>query len=127
MGLSLRVPFVKVLIVAVAVVASVAVAQGKANAEPVLSSWYGPGLAGNYTASGEIFDPYDYTAASPYLPFGTELLVCYQGCVTVRVTDRGPYAGGREMDLSQGAAEAVGLTAAGVDYVDVTVIGAGGY
>lgn len=127
MGLSLRVPFVKALIIVAALVVSVAVAQDKANAEPVLSSWYGPGLEGNYTASGEIFDPYDYTAASPYLPFGTELLVCYQGCVTVRVTDRGPYAGGREMDLSQGAAEAVGLTAAGVDYVDVTVIRTRGY
>ncbi len=127
MGLSLRVPFVKALTIAVALAASVALAQGKANAEPVLSSWYGPGLEGNYTASGEIFDPYGYTAASPYLPFGTELLVCYQGCVTVRVNDRGPYAGGREMDLSQGAAEAVGLTAAGVDYVDVTVTGTAGH
>jgi rare lipoprotein A len=65
MGLSLRVPFVKALTIAVALVASVALAQGKANAEPVLSSWYGPGLEGNYTASGEIFDPYGYTAASP--------------------------------------------------------------
>lgn len=127
MGLSLRVPFVRVLIVAVALVATVAIAQGRANAEPVFSSWYGPGFEGNYTASGEIFDPYDYTAASPYLPFGTELRVCYQGCVTVRVNDRGPYAGGREMDLSQGAAEAIGLTEVGVDYVDVTMLDSSGF
>ena len=122
MGSSLRVPFLKVLVIAGALVAAVAFAQRSASAEPVLSSWYGPGLEGNLTASGEVFDPYDYTAASPYLPFGTELLVCYQRCVTVRVNDRGPYVGGREMDLSQAAADAIGLTAVGVDVVDATVL-----
>jgi rare lipoprotein A len=127
MGSSLRVPFLKVLIIAGALVASVAFAQREASAEPVLSSWYGPGFEGNLTASGEVFDPYDYTAASPYLPFGTELLVCYWGCVTVRVNDRGPYVGGRELDLSQAAADAIGLTAVGVDVVDVTVLRYGSY
>ena len=122
MGSSLRVPFLKVLVIAGALVAAVAFAQRSASAEPVLSSWYGPGLEGNLTASGEVFDPYDYTAASPYLPFGTELLVCYQRCVIVRVNDRGPYGGGREMDLSQAAADAIGLTAVGVDVVDATVL-----
>jgi rare lipoprotein A len=43
--------------------------------------------------------------------------------VVVTVNDRGPYVGGRQIDLSQGAAEAIGLTAAGVDVVDVQVIG----
>ena len=127
MGSSLRVPFLKVLIIVGVLIASVAFAPREASAEPVLASWYGPGLEGNLTASGEVFDPYDYTAASPYLPFGTELLVCYERCVTVRVNDRGPYVGGREMDLSQAAADAIGLTAVGVDVVDATVLRYGPY
>ena len=128
MGSSLRAPFIKALVVGGALLAaSVAFAQDKASAEPVVSSWYGPGLEGALTASGEPFDPYDYTAASPYLPFGTRLYVCYQGCVTVRVNDRGPYVYGRELDLSQAAAEAIGLSYVGVDVVDVTVLGYGRY
>ncbi len=95
-------------------------ASQEAQAEPVMSSWYGPGLAGNLTASGEVFNPQEYTAAHPYLPFGTRLKVCYTDCVVVRVTDRGPYVAGRGLDLSQGAAQAVGLY--GVDYVDVRVL-----
>jgi rare lipoprotein A len=122
---SLRAPFLKALLVGGALAASVAFVQDEAGAEPVVSSWYGPGFEGAITASGEPFDPYGYTAASPYLPFGTRLYVCYQGCVTVRVNDRGPYGGGREMDLSQAAAEAIGLTYVGVDVVDATVLGYG--
>jgi rare lipoprotein A len=122
---SLRAPFLKALLVGGALAASVAFVQDEAGAEPVVSSWYGPGFEGAMTASGEPFDPYGYTAASPYLPFGTRLYVCYQGCVTVRVNDRGPYGGGREMDLSQAAAEAIGLTYVGVDVVDATVLGYG--
>ena len=81
-------------------------------------------MEGNYTASGDIFEPYaEYTAASPYLPFGTELMVTYGGnSVVVEVTDRGPYTGGRELDLSAAAADAIGLTYVGVDYVDVRVL-----
>ena len=125
---SLRAPFLKTLLVVCALAASVAFAQDQAAAEPMVSTWYGPGLEGNLTASGEIFDPYgSYTAASPYLPFGTRLYVCYQGCVTVRVNDRGPYGYGRELDLSQAAAEAIGLTYVGVDVVDATVLGYGPY
>jgi rare lipoprotein A len=45
--------------------------------------------------------------------------------VTVRVNDRGPYVYGRELDLSQAAAEAIGLTYAGVDVIDATVLGYG--
>ncbi|MBD0356991.1 MAG: septal ring lytic transglycosylase RlpA family lipoprotein [Rubrobacter sp.] len=126
MGSSLRAPFLKALLVGGALLAaSVAFAQDEAGAEPVVSSWYGPGFEGAITASGEPFDPYDYTAASPYLPFGTRLYVCYRGCVTVRVNDRGPYVYGRELDLSQAAAEAIGLTYVGVDVIDATVLGYG--
>jgi rare lipoprotein A len=95
--------------------------QQEAQAEPVVSSWYGPGFAGNLTASGEVFDPWDYTAAHPYLPFGTLLQVSYGGnSVVVRVNDRGPYIHGRGLDLSQGAAYALGMY--GVDWVDVRVL-----
>jgi rare lipoprotein A len=116
------------LLVAGVFVLSLAAFQQKARADAMVSTWYGPGLESNLTASGEIFDPYgSYTAASPYLPFGTRLYVCYQGCVTVRVNDRGPYGYGRELDLSQAAAEAIGLTYVGVDVVDATVLGYGPY
>jgi rare lipoprotein A len=91
-----------------------------------LASWYGPGFEGQPTASGEIFNPHGFTAAHNSLPLGTELVVSYGGrSVKVTVNDRGPYSGGRELDLSQGAAEYLGLTYAGVDYVDYAV--AGGY
>ena len=104
---------------------SLAAFQNDALADTQLASWYGPGLEGNYTASGDIFEPYtEYTAASPYLPFGTKLLVSYGGySVVVEVTDRGPYVAGRELDLSAVAAEEIGLTYIGTDFVDVQVIG----
>jgi rare lipoprotein A len=53
--------------------------------------------------------------------------VCYSACTVVRVNDRGPYTGGRDIDLSQGASDAVGLTPVGVDYVDVEILGYGYY
>ena len=88
----------------------------------MLASWYGPGFHGRTTANGESYNMYGFTAAHKTLPFGTKLLVCYNGCVEVRINDRGPYIGGRELDLSQGAAAQIGLMAAGVDYVDVTYL-----
>jgi len=89
----------------------------------MVASWYGPGFEGAMTASGEVFNPYyEYTAAHPYLPMGTELEVCYESCTVVRVNDRGPYVGGRDLDLSQVAAEEIGLTAVGTDVVDVRVL-----
>lgn len=116
--------YLKMLLVAGVLAISLGAVQGEAQAEPMLSSWYGPGLEGNLTASGEVFDPYsDYTAAHPYLPMGTELEVCYADCAVVRVNDRGPYVGGRELDLSQAAAEDIGLTYSGVDVIDVEVLG----
>jgi len=75
------------------------------------------------TASGEVYEYGDYTAAHPYLPIGTELEVCYAACTAVTVSDRGPYVGGRDLDLSQAAAEEIGPTALGADVVDVRVLG----
>lgn len=112
--------------VLVLAVAFVAVSGGEADAEEALASWYGPGFEGRPTASGEPYDPYGYTAAHKTLPLGTELVVSYKGnSVPVTVNDRGPYVGVRELDLSQGAAEAIGLDEAGVDYVDYTYAGGG--
>ena len=103
----------------------VAVDGGRAQAEEALASWYGAELAGSPTASGEPYNPAGYTAAHKTLPLGTELTVSYGGnSVGVTVNDRGPYVGDRSLDLSQGAAEAIGLTQAGVDYVDYTYAGA---
>ncbi|ADU50148.1 rare lipoprotein A [Thermaerobacter marianensis DSM 12885] len=87
------------------------------------ASWYGE-ESGSVTASGERFDPQAMTAAHRTLPFGTRLEVCYGGrCVVVRVNDRGPYVPGRDLDLSRGAAEALGMTEAGVAPVQVRIVG----
>ena len=108
--------------------AFMAFGNDRAEADTGLASWYGPGFDGQLTASGEVFDSYGYTAAHKTLPLGTEMTVTYAGrSVNVVVNDRGPYSGGRDLDLSQGAAEYIGLTGAGVDYVDYEVAGSGGY
>jgi rare lipoprotein A len=86
----------------------------------VITSWYGPGFHGRLTASGSRFNQQALTAAHKTLPFGTKLRVCFKSCAVVRVTDRGPYIHGRELDLSKGAADAIGLTASGVGRVKVT-------
>jgi rare lipoprotein A len=115
--------FLGMLLLAGVFTFSLAAFQGEAGAEEMVSSWYGPGLEGNFTASGEAFDPYnDHTAASLYHPMGTKLRVCYAECTVVRVNDLGPYVGGVDLDLSQAAAEEIGLTAAGTDVVDVRVL-----
>lgn len=108
--------------------AFMAFGNDRAEADTALASWYGPGFHGQTTASGEVYNAYGFSAAHKTLPLGTEITVSYAGrAVDVVVNDRGPYSGGRDLDLSQGAAEYLGLTAAGVDYVDYEVAGAGGY
>jgi peptidoglycan hydrolase CwlO-like protein len=75
-------------------------------------TWYGPGFAGRRTASGEIFDPEKLTAASPWLPFGTQLRVTSTVTglsVQVRVNDRGPFGRG-VLDLSAHAARIIHLS-----------------
>lgn len=115
----------KTILAAGAIAAFVAVGPfgGEAEAEPVVSSWYGSELEGAPTASGEPYRPDQYTAAHPSLPLGTKLLVTYGGQETVvRVTDRGPYVEGRGIDLSRAAAQDIGLTTAGADAVDVRLL-----
>ena len=88
----------------------------------MLASWYGPYFHGRTTANGETYNMYGNTAAHKYLPFGTKLRVCYQGCVDVRINDRGPYIGARDLDLSRGAAAKIGLIHPGVASVSVEYI-----
>jgi rare lipoprotein A len=81
------------------------------------ASWYGGKFHGRRTASGERFDMNALTAAHPKLPFGTRVRVRNPRNgreVVVRINDRGPFTGGRIIDLSRAAAEAIGLIQAGV-------------
>ncbi len=88
-----------------------------------LASWYGPGFEGNRTASGEVFDPSRYTAASRELPFGTWLFVTHEGkAIVVVVNDRGPYVGGRILDLSRAAAHVLGLAGKGVGWIRAEIL-----
>ena len=91
-------------------------------ASTMLTSWYGPGFHGRLTANGEVYNQDGLTAAHKSLPFGTRLRVCYQGCVNVRINDRGPFIGARELDLSRGAAQAIGLIGPGVANVEVSYL-----
>ena len=76
----------------------------------MVASFYGHGeRLSKHTASGAVFNPHGYTAAHRTFPFGTHLRVCHRGCVTVVVNDRGPFVRGRHLDLSYGAARAIGL------------------
>ncbi|HZW90187.1 MAG TPA: septal ring lytic transglycosylase RlpA family protein [Myxococcaceae bacterium] len=84
------------------------------------ASWYGPGLYGRKTASGEVLRPGTLTAAHRSLPFGTCLRVTNLEngrTVEVRVNDRGPYAAGRIIDVSEAAARALGMRGQGVTRV----------
>jgi rare lipoprotein A len=92
-----------------------------------LASWYGgsDGFDGLPTASGEIFNAADLTAAHRTLHFGTRVRVTYLRTgksVVVRINDRGPFTGGRIIDLSRAAAEAIGLLADGVGLVELEIL-----
>ncbi|AWT49972.1 septal ring lytic transglycosylase RlpA family protein [Psychrobacter sp. YP14] len=71
-----------------------------------LASWYGPGFHGKRTASGAIYNMYAMTAAHKSLPFGSKVKVTNlknNKSVVVKITDRGPFAPGRIIDLSKKA------------------------
>ncbi|MDE5456756.1 septal ring lytic transglycosylase RlpA family protein [Bradyrhizobium sp. CSA112] len=81
------------------------------------ASFYG-NESGSKTASGQRFNQNAMTAAHRSLPFGTKLRVTHRGqSVVVTINDRGPFIKGRVLDLSTGAARAIGLTGAGVGHV----------
>jgi rare lipoprotein A len=87
-----------------------------------IASFYG-NESGSKTASGQRFNQNDMTAAHRSLPFGTRLRVTHGGrSVVVTINDRGPFIRGRVLDLSTGAARAIGLTGAGVGRVTAEVV-----
>ena len=104
-----------------------------ANAQPVdpnwsesgVASWYGPGFAGNPTASGEIYNPDHLTAAHRTLPLGTLVRVYNvenDREMIVRINDRGPFIRGRIIDLSRASAEVLGFQDHGLAQVELTVV-----
>ncbi len=90
-----------------------------------IASWYGPYFQGRQTASGEQFEQQDFTAAHPSLPFNTYLNVTNQQngkSVVVRINDRGPYVGDRNLDLSHAAAIALSSDEVGVVAITATIL-----
>jgi rare lipoprotein A (peptidoglycan hydrolase) len=87
------------------------------------ASWYGPGFDGRATASGAIFDQEGWTVANRTLPLGTILLITHgDRSVVALVNDRGPFVGGRILDLSHGVAAALGTVHAGVASVTAEIL-----
>ncbi|HWK42154.1 MAG TPA: septal ring lytic transglycosylase RlpA family protein [Croceibacterium sp.] len=88
-----------------------------------MASWYGAEFAGRKTASGEAFDPTEYTAAHRTLPFGSRVRVSRgEQSVIVRINDRGPFHGNRVIDLSRAAADEIGLVRAGRGQVQLALL-----
>jgi rare lipoprotein A len=89
------------------------------------ASWYGPSFAWRPTASGQPFDPDGMTAAHRTLPLGSRVRVTnlHNGrSVLVTINDRGPYRHRREIDLSYGAARAIGMVRQGIAQVLIELI-----
>ncbi len=90
-----------------------------------IASWYGIPFHGRKTANGEIFNRFAYSAAHRSLAFGTLLLVTNLAsgqAVVVRVNDRGPFIAGRILDLSEAAAQAIGMIRTGTAQVSIREI-----
>ena len=86
------------------------------------ASWYGPGFHGRKTASGERYDQEEITAAHRTLPMPSMVRVTHRETgrsIIVRINDRGPFAHGRIIDLSKGAARKLGVLRDGVAMVKV--------
>jgi rare lipoprotein A len=90
-----------------------------------LASWYGKRYHGQKTSSGETYDMYAMTAAHPTLPIPSYVRVTNVAngkSVVVRINDRGPFHGGRIIDLSYAAATRLGYVQAGSAQVEVESI-----
>ena len=89
-----------------------------------MASYYGS-ESGSQSASGARINPSAMTAAHPSLPFGTKVRVTNQNngrSVVVTINDRGPFVGGRIIDLSSGAAGVIGMKGAGIARVSLEVV-----
>ncbi|MBY6013444.1 septal ring lytic transglycosylase RlpA family protein [Qipengyuania gaetbuli] len=90
-----------------------------------VASYYGKRFHGRRTASGERFDMNGYTAAHRTLPFGSRVSVTNPRTgksVVVRINDRGPFHGGRTIDLSRAAAEEIGIVNRGHGEVELALL-----
>jgi rare lipoprotein A len=102
--------------------AAIAPSSGSGRSFSGMASFYG-NESGSKTASGQRFNQNAMTAAHRTLPFGTKLKVTHgDRSVVVTINDRGPFIRGRVLDLSTGAARAIGLTSAGVGRVVAEVM-----
>ncbi|MEE4454602.1 septal ring lytic transglycosylase RlpA family protein [Novosphingobium resinovorum] len=91
-----------------------------------IASFYGRHLKGARTASGERYAPDELTAAHRTLPFGTQVQVTNPAngeMVVVTINDRGPFHGNRVIDLSDAAADELGITRMGSGKVELAVLG----
>jgi len=91
-----------------------------------IASYYGYRWHGRTTANGEKLNIYALTAAHKYLPFGTLVKVTdldTKKSIVVRINDRGPYIYGRVIDLTDSAAEKLGIIQKGIAKVKIEVIG----
>lgn len=112
----------KALAATVLLVAVTMPGEAEAKAVTGMASYY---KSGRLTANGERFIPSGLTAAHRTLPFGTRVRVTNLKtgkAIVVRINDRGPFIRGRVIDLSLGAARAVGLTQTGVARVKFEVV-----
>ena len=92
-----------------------------------IASWYGPGFHGKRTSNGEVYNQYELTAAHPTLPLGSRVMVTNldtRQAIEVRVNDRGPFVGGRLIDLSYAAARSIGVYEPGTAPVRIEVLSA---
>ena len=125
--MKLRVAVIATIVMAAYGCRTTAPLPPKSPTEPMhgVASWYGEEFAGRTTANGEIFDPGQLTAAHRTLPFGTVLEITNpktRQSVRVRVNDRGPFIGGRIIDLSYAAAQQIGLIEPGIGEVDIKLV-----
>jgi rare lipoprotein A len=90
-----------------------------------VASWYGPGFDGHRTASGEVYNQEELTAASTVIPLGSQVMVTNLDngrAVQVRINDHGPYVKGRKIDLSHEAARTLGIVRPGTAHVRIDVL-----
>lgn len=105
-------------------------AKEKSTSKPKLpqtgkASWYGPKFDGNKTASGDVYDQTELTAAHASLPFGSRVKVTNLTngkSVEVQITDRGPHVKNRIIDVSHAAAKALEMKEKGTTKVRVELL-----
>lgn len=90
-----------------------------------VASWYGPECQGIHTASGELYDTQELTAAHRTLPFGAVVQVTNlknHESVLLKINDRGPGVPSRVIDVSMKAAKELGFLEAGLTRVEINVL-----